>query len=194
MSDLELIKRIRDGNVSCYEELVKKYQQMIFRVCIGFVHQKDDADDLCQDIFIKVFLALPKFNGKAVFSTWLYRIAINACLNFNRKNCKDAFLVHYGELQEISEQTNRLLNEQDAGADQLLIEKENAQYVHQAIWGLPEKQRVAFVLRKYEELSQKEIAEIMKLSIGAVEQLLQRAKANLQKQLLVYYKTNYCQA
>ncbi|EOR93397.1 sigma-24 (FecI-like) [Arcticibacter svalbardensis MN12-7] len=193
MSDLDLIRRIRDGNVNCYEELVNKYQQMIFRVCIGFVHQKDDADDLSQDIFIKVFLALPKFNGKAGFSTWLYRIAINACLNFKRKNCKAIFLVHYGELEEISVQTDRLFNEQDAGADQLLIEKENAEYVHQAIRGLPEKQRVAFVLCKYEDLSQKEIAEIMKLSIGAVEQLLQRAKANLQKQLLVYYKTNYRQ-
>ncbi|WP_069658422.1 RNA polymerase sigma factor [Arcticibacter eurypsychrophilus] len=193
MSDLDLIKRIKKGDVSCYGELVNKYQQMIFRVCIGFVHQKDDADDLSQDVFIKVFLALPKFNEKAGFSTWLYRIAINACLNFKRKACKDVFLVHYGELEEISLQTDRLFNEQDTGAEQLLIEKENADYVHQAIRGLPEKQRIAFVLCKYEELSQKEIAEIMKLSIGAVEQLLQRAKGNLQKQLLVYYKTNYCQ-
>lgn len=191
MSDTELINEILRGNINCYKEIIEKYQPGVFRICMGFVHRKEDADDLCQEIFTNAFYGLNKFKMQAELSTWLYRIAVNACLNFKRKYVKDQVLVRAGAMEDMEEQVGTVFCNNGPAADKLLMDKECADRVHQAIKDLPGKQRVAFILSKYEDLSQKQIAEIMGVSVGAVEQLLQRAKANLQKQLLIYYKTNY---
>lgn len=194
MSDTELINEILRGNINCYKEIIEKYQPGVFRICMGFVHQKEDADDLCQEIFTNAFYGLNKFKGQAVLSTWLYRIAVNACLNFKRKYVKDQVLLRSGTMEDMEEQIGSAFCNNESAADKLLMDKECADLVHRAIKDLPDKQRVAFILSKYEDLSQKQIAEIMGISVGAVEQLLQRAKVNLQKHLLIYYQTNYHKA
>lgn len=190
MSDAELINRVLQGNTGYYKELVEKYQQGVFRVCLGFVHQKEDADDITQEVFVSAFLALAAFKGKSAFSTWLYRIAINACLTFKRKLMRDILLIQ----ESASKDDGSVLlfsPVESPAADELLIDKENMEQVHKAINSLPEKQRIAFVLSKYEDLPQKKVAEIMNTSEGAVEQLLQRAKCTLQKKLMTFYKRNY---
>ncbi|KAA8484173.1 RNA polymerase ECF family sigma subunit [Arcticibacter tournemirensis] len=194
MSDTELINEILRGNISCYKEIIEKYQPGVFRICMGFVHQKEDADDLSQEIFTNAFLGLSRFKGQAELSTWLYRIAVNACLNFKRKYVKDQVLLRSGTMEDMEEQIGSAFCNSESAADKLLMDKECADQVHRAMKNLPDKQRVAFILSKYEDLSQKQIAEVMGISVGAVEQLLQRAKKHLQKQLLLYYQTNYLKA
>ena len=88
MTENEIINRILNGEKNMFRLLVEKYQGMVFRTCMGFVHNKDDADDLSQEVFVGAYQALHKFKGNSSFSTWLYRIAVNASLNKIRKNRK----------------------------------------------------------------------------------------------------------
>ncbi|MBK7099695.1 MAG: RNA polymerase sigma factor [Sphingobacteriales bacterium] len=82
MSDSEIIKNILEGNNADYKLLIEKFQNQIFRVAIGFVHNKEDAEEITQDVFVKAFRNLSSFSGKSSFSTWLYRIAVNQSINF----------------------------------------------------------------------------------------------------------------
>ena len=81
MEEFEIISDILKGDKEKFRFIVEKYQQMVFRTCMGFVHDKDDADDLTQEVFIKAYQSLPKFKMESAFSTWLYRISVNASLN-----------------------------------------------------------------------------------------------------------------
>lgn len=188
MSDSDLICRVLQGNTACYREIVLKYQQHIFRLCMGFTHCKEDAEDLCQEAFINAFRSLNRFKGQSEFSTWLYRIAVNVCLNFRRRaNNKRTFLIG-GTLDAIDQTVNNQ-RIQDA-PDQSVFEKEIAEALHTGIALLPEKQRVAFILFHYQMLPQKEVAAVLGSTTGAVEQLLQRAKGHLRKKLQVFYREN----
>jgi len=179
MSEQQIIQAILKGDHSKFEWLVLKYQSMVFRTAIGFVHSKEDAEDLTQDIFIRAFQSLSSFQGNSEFSTWLYRITINTSLNQVNRNKQRSFLQTSGDL---------LLNifnkeTEDKNPHQELEQTEMETAIRKAIDSLSEKQRTAFILSKYEDLPQKEIAEIMLSSEGSEEQLLQRAKTNLQKKL-----------
>lgn len=175
MSDSKLIQEILTGNNNAFKELIEKYQERVFRTALGFVHNKEDAEDIAQEVFINVFQSLSKFKGDAEFSTWLYRITVNNSLNFVNRNKKNWFLQSIDEIFNKSDDDNTPLENLEI--------KERDERIKKAIDSLPESQRTAFILSKYEELSQKEIAQIMNRTEGAIEQLLQRAKNNLQKKL-----------
>ncbi|MFV0545038.1 MAG: RNA polymerase sigma factor [Bacteroides sp.] len=162
-----------------FEKIVREYHPMVFRTALGFVHNKEDAEDLTQEAFLRAYRAWGHFRGDAEVSTWLYRITINLSLNYiNIKNRK-------GWLQLGEEAVRKLLNLESDGCNpqEELEQQESERRVAAAIDSLPDKQRTAFVLLRYEELPQKEVAQIMGVSEGAVEQLLIRAKTNLQKKL-----------
>lgn len=169
--------------------LVEQYQQMVFRTCMGFLHNKDDADDLTQDIFIQAYQSLSRFKGEAAFSTWLYRIAVNASLNKVRKSSKNLILQRIDAFFGTEKSGEAPFLPSDAeDPENILIRQEHVEWVRRALDSLPENQRTAIVLSKYDDLSQKEIAEIMKTSQGAVEALLQRAKKNLREKLSAHGK------
>lgn len=182
ITDLEIIKKIAEGDRNQYRILVERYQQMIFRTCMGFLHNRDDADDLVQDIFIQAYQALPEFRQQSSFSTWLYRIAVNAALNRVRKNSK-SFLVRYLDIFSGSEnRDNPIANVSDyENPEDILIHDEHRVWIQKALDSLPPNQRIAIVLSKYDDLPQKEIAAIMNTTEGAVEALIQRAKSNLRR-------------
>lgn len=157
---------------------------MVFRTCIGFLHDKEDADDLTQEIFIQIYQSLAGFKGDAAVSTWIYRIAVNAALNKVRKAKKSHLLQRlegiFGKGKGHEPTVSELSYE---SPENELIRAERREWIDKALNNLPEKQRIAIVLSKYDELSQREIAAIMELTEGAVEALIQRAKANLRKVL-----------
>jgi RNA polymerase sigma-70 factor (ECF subfamily) len=156
---------------------------------MGFVHNKDDADDLTQEIFIQVYQSLYRFKGESAFSTWIYRIAVNASLNKLRKNTSNPFFHRLDALFGTrKEKENSLPVFDNENPESILIRQENEKWVQRALDSLPENQRTALVLSKYDDLSQKEIAEIMRTTEGAVEALLQRAKTNLKKKLSSSFK------
>jgi RNA polymerase sigma-70 factor (ECF subfamily) len=184
ITDLEIIKQITEGDINQYRILVERYQQMIFRTCMGFLHDRDDADDLVQDIFIQAYQALPQFRQQSSFSTWLYRIAVNAALNKVRKNSRSFLLSYPNSFSESDDRDNTVANVSDyENPEEILIRDEHRAWIQKALDSLPTNQRTALILSKYDDLPQKEIAAIMKTTEGAVEALIQRAKANLRKLL-----------
>ncbi len=187
MSDINIIKEILQGDKNQFKFLIEKYQNQVFRICMGYVHCTDDANDLTQETFIQAYQKLHQFQSKAAFSTWLYRIAVNICLNHLRKKKGNIIDRIEGALDALTSKTQMLMPE-GQNPEEILISSEHTEFIDKAIEKLSDKQKTAFVLSKYEELSQKEISEIMQISEGAVESLLQRAKANLQKRISHYLK------
>ena len=189
MTDTEIINITLQGGRNEFRTLVERYQSMVFRTCMGFLHDKDDADDLTQEVFIQAYQSLNKFKNDSAFSTWIYRIAVNASLNRLRKNSRTPILNRLdslfvtGKEKEISLTAN-----EDEDPESILIRLEKSKWIQAALDSLPENQRTVIVLSKYDDLSQKEIAEIMKITEGAVESLIQRAKANLKVKLSSTYK------
>ncbi|HBE42753.1 MAG TPA: hypothetical protein DDW27_16420 [Bacteroidales bacterium] len=184
MNEHELIKLILQGERDKFRIFVEKYQQMVFRTCMGFVHNKEDADDLTQEVFIQAYQSLPDFKMKSAFSTWLYRIAVNASLNKVRKSAGTSFIQRLESFFGAeNSKTSQLTASDTDDPENIIIKKEHSQWLQKALDSLPENQRTAIVLSKYDDLSQKEIAEIMKTTEGAVEALLQRAKMNLREKL-----------
>lgn len=179
MTDSEYIQAVRSGNRLAFKPLVERYQQLVFRTSMGFLHHQQDAEDLTQEVFVKVFQTLDSYNGDAGFATWLYRITVNHCLNSIRKRKRREFFSFTEDLfTHTFDKSSDEIN-----PDEQLEKNEREQLIQQAIDSLSEKQRTAFVLSRYDELPQKDIARIMNISEGAVEQHLQRAKTNLQKKL-----------
>jgi len=179
MSDQQIIEEILKGNQTMFRLLVEKYQKMVFVTAIGFVHNKEDAEDLTQEIFVKVWESLSSFKGDSEFSTWLYRIAVNSSINSVQKKQQN----HFIELAEEWIQSFFHVESGEKDSQQLLEANETDAAIQKAIDSLPVSQRTAFLLSTYDDLSQKQIADVMQRSEGAVEQLLQRAKTNLQIKL-----------
>jgi RNA polymerase sigma-70 factor, ECF subfamily len=189
MNDSEIIRLILNGDRQKFRVLVEKHQSMVFRTCMGFLHDKDDAEDLTQDIFIQAYQSLNGFRKDSSFSTWIYRVAVNASLNKVRKNAGkpimhriDTFFLLTGDKESFQLQPDTI------NPESILIRQEHAKWVQNALDSLPENQRTAIVLSKYDDLPQKEIAEIMKTTEGAIEALIQRAKKNLRIKLSSAYK------
>jgi RNA polymerase sigma-70 factor, ECF subfamily len=184
MNDGEIIRQILQGDRNIYRTLVERYQPMVFRTCMGFLHNKDDADDLTQDVFIQAYQALSRFKGDSSFSTWIYRIAVNSSLNKVRQTSKSYLLQRLEAVFGPEKNKTFEISIPDTeNPENILILSEHKEWVQNALNNLPENQRIAIVLSKYDDLSQKEIAEIMKITEGAVEALIQRAKANLRRKL-----------
>lgn len=178
MTDIEIIHLVLQNDRAYFRLLVEKYQQMVFRTCMGYLHHKEDAEDLTQEIFVQVYQTLATFKSEATFPTWLYRISVNASLNHLRKASKWGFLQRFENRFESDVPIPSTEN-----PEELFIQDEHRNWVNRALDSLPEKQRTAIVLSKYDDLSQKEIAAVMQTTEGAVEALLQRAKANLRDKL-----------
>jgi RNA polymerase sigma-70 factor (ECF subfamily) len=189
LTDSEIIRQIAEGDRNMFRKLVERYQPMVFRTCMGFLHHKDDADDLTQEVFIQTYQTLSGFKGDASFSTWIYRISVNASLNKIRKSQKNQLLQRLESVfggDTIKEYSFPIPDTENP--ENILIRSEHRAWVQRALNSLPENQRTAIVLSKYDDLPQKEIAAIMNMTEGAVEALIQRAKANLREKLSALQK------
>jgi RNA polymerase sigma-70 factor (ECF subfamily) len=189
MDEAQLIKGIQQGDRKSFQILVETYQRMVVNTCLAIVHNKADAEDLAQDVFLEIFRTAENFRGDSKVSTWLYRIATNRSLNMIRNNKRKRFF------QSIEEaftggrnRTSEISETRGDQPDQNITDQQRSDLLHRAIDRLPEKQRIAFTLNKYEELPYQQIAEIMEISLASLESLIHRAKKNLQEQLLDCYK------
>lgn len=187
--EAEVVERIRSGEQELFGEVVRAHQPLVFTTCLGFTHSREDAEDLTQEVFISAYQQLSRFKGDSKISTWLYRIAVNASLNHMRNSKRrSVFQRIEGLFVRDKAEVQPAAMPLGDNPEQLLISAQEREAVQQAIDSLPQSQRVAFTLSRYDELPQSEIAAIMSISEGAVEQLLQRAKGNLRKKLVAFYK------
>ena len=186
MDDAGLVKRLQLREESAFKELVDGHQNMIVNTCFGFLHNTEEAEDVAQEVFIQVFKSIDSFRGDAKLSTWLYRIAVNRSLNKIRSR-KSKFFVGIDSLFELGRSPG---GSHSVTPYESLENQERAKVLHDAIDKLPNNQKTAFVLSKYKGLPNKKISEIMATTLSSVEALLNRAKKNLQKILLEYYKNS----
>ncbi|NVM01446.1 MAG: sigma-70 family RNA polymerase sigma factor, partial [Candidatus Helarchaeota archaeon] len=186
MNELEIIEEIKQDKSEYFKELVDKYKNMVFRICFGFVKNKEDAEDIAQDVFFTIYKNIKNFKFESKISTWIYRIAVNRSLNHIRKrklprifskiNLKEGNVDEYAEIPA----------SEDSSADFKVITDEKKRIIYKVLNGLPSNQRIAFTLYNIKGLTYEEIAEIMGCSISAVESRMHRAKMNLQKRLVKY--------
>ena len=189
MSDTEIIEQLKQGNQLAFKKLVDTHQKLVVNTCYGLVQNREDAEDVAQEVFVEVYRNIEKFRSDSKLSTWLYRIAVNRSLNHIRDNRKHKWFQGFDD--EDAAANKDLLRTKTADSDEPEYDLENKQralILKEAINSLPKNQKVAFTLSKYEELSYHEIAEVMDLSVSSVESLLFRAKKGLQKKLYKCYK------
>ncbi|WP_218598771.1 RNA polymerase sigma factor [Polaribacter sp. NJDZ03] len=189
MNEQDFITQLTAGKQSAFSQLLDDYQQKVFGTCISFIPNKEDAEDVAQEVFLEVFKSIHKFKGDSKLSTWIYKIATNKCLEFIRKkNTKKRFAFMQTILGNETplDKTSYFTEVNHPGI--LLENKEKSAIIFKAINTLPEVQRVVFTLAKIDDKSYQEIVEITGKSLSSVESLMFRAKKNLQVKLENFYK------
>jgi RNA polymerase sigma-70 factor (ECF subfamily) len=181
MEEKQLVRLAQEGSPEAFEELVRKFQPKVFSMALSFTRNREAADDLAQEIFLKAYLALPRFHGKSEFGTWLYRISVNHIKDHLRKKGR-AKEVSLDDVREISfsdkEQAEKAEQERETEARRTLVQK--------FVEGLPEKYRVILTLRDVQGLPYEDISRTLKLSPGTVDSRLHRARRMLRAKLAPY--------
>ena len=173
--DLELLQQTAQGNEKAFEQLMAKYEQAVFNTIYRYTGNTEDVEDLAQEIFIKVWKNAVKFKGKAKFSTWLYRIAVNHCLDYRKKHKQKPVSLDRITDKGKTPESLQISTDHD--------QERNVTLVRKALAELPDRQRIAIILAQYEGLSYKEIAQTMKVSVSSVESLIFRARRSLKTRL-----------
>ena len=173
VDDRTLVDACLHGRRDAFDLIVERHQRQVYQLCYRFAGNHEDASDLAQDVFIRAYRGLHSFKGQAAFSTWLYRIAVNVCLN--RVGTQQRKWTTLDAADQVDVRQER--------ADARLLRGERAAAVRAAIARLPKKQRAALILRVYHDLPHDEIAQIVGTSVGAVKANFFHALANLKKLL-----------
>jgi RNA polymerase sigma-70 factor (ECF subfamily) len=178
--DRELVRRAQANDREAYEELVKRHQQRVFAVASGILRRHEDVEDIAQQVFIKAYFSLKRFDGRAAFSTWLYRITLNECWDLLRKK-KVRPLLYESDLSE--EQSQRIASAENAdGAGPDILQRlETRQRVEMLLAGLEERDRLMLILKEVEGFSIEEIAEVLDLNANTVKVRLFRARRRVVK-------------
>ena len=189
MNDHELIDKIAQKDEQAFRIFVEKYHVLVLNVCNNILNNYDDSMDISQEVFIKIYDSIDKFRGESKISTWLYRIAINKSLNYLRSKKRERWFTSLDILFGSDSQKQEIKDSTLTIAENI-ENNDNKNALHFAINKLPEKQKIAITLNSFEELPYKEISEIMQISVTEVGVLINRAKKNLKKLILDYYKNN----
>lgn len=160
------------GRAGAFDLVVERHRRVVYQLCYRFVGNHEDASDLSQDVFLRAYRGLRKFRGRSSLATWLYRIAVNVCLN--RVSAKTLQSEPIAERQFVAE---------GESAAERVLRTERGVRVRAAIAQLPRKQRATLILRVYHELSHQEIADVLGSTVGAVKANLFHALGNLRKEL-----------
>jgi RNA polymerase sigma-70 factor (ECF subfamily) len=180
----ELMAKVAEGDEFAFQILVHRHQSSVLNLIYRYLGDRTMAGDLAQEVFIRVWRAAKSYEPKARFTTWVYRIAANLCLN-ELKSAKGKKLI---PLESEEEDGRRIASENrfdvSPSPEDLLLAEERSRRISEALQSLPESQRMALILKRYEGLSYDEIARVMRCSVSAVESLLVRAKRNLQEKLI----------
>lgn len=178
--DKSILQKCKKNDKNAFAELFKFYQNYLFKLCYSYVQNEQETLDLMQEIFIKLYTNIGKYDEKYPFHPWIRRVAVNTCLNVKRKKVPLSIPLNAGE-------DGLELEEQLAAEADTALEVEHhdmSRIIKQHISCLPEKQRMVIILRYFEDLSYEEIAELLKIPLGTVKTDLYRAKNALKSRLV----------
>src|ERR1700689_167917 len=176
--EAELVRLAQSGEEAAFEELIRRHQQRVFGLVHGILRRREDVEDVVQQVFLKVFVSLKRFDLRAAFSTWLYKITVNECWDYLRKK-KVRPLVYETDLSE--EQVSRLdgVVSAERPPESPARRAETKDLLDQLLEELPERDRELLVLKEVEGFSVQELAEILDLNVNTVKVRLFRARARL---------------
>ena len=180
--DIELIARARSGDERAFRTLLGKYERAVYSICLRMVRDREEASDLSQESFIKVFNMLERYNPSYAFSSWLFKITSNLCIDYLRKRRIETYAMDDpidGEKGEIQRQYEA----PDLDPEQEMLKKEKMTRLDDAINALPEHYRIMLVLRHQEHLSYEEIASTLEIPLGTVKARIHRAREMLKSSL-----------
>jgi len=175
--------RIAKGDADAFELLVNRHQTSASNLIYRFVGDRTQAKDLAQEVFIRVWQAAGSYQPKAKFTTWIYRITANLCLNELKSSRRKKWLQFLRSDSDHEAQIEEDFPDRSPSPEDVLLTKEQSHQITKALQSLPDNQRMALVLKRYDDLSYAEIAQIIGCSVSAVESLLIRAKRTLQEKL-----------
>ena len=184
----ELMARIAEGDDSAFEILVNRHQTSILNLVYRFIGDRTQAKDLAQEVFIRVWQGAKRYEPKAKFTTWVYRITANLCFNELKSSRRKKWFSFNWSDEDGKHTFEETLADSTPSTEDLLLEKERNRQISDALQSLPENQRMAMILKRYDDLSYQEIGQIIGCSVSAVESLLVRAKRALQEKLKNYEK------
>jgi RNA polymerase sigma factor (sigma-70 family) len=187
MNEQELIAGLIDQDRNAIRFLVSEHRTAVIKTACYFVGNMEDAEDISQEVFIGILRSIRGYRGKASLGTWIYRITVNRSLDFLKKKKRKEFGLKVGSWFSFREDGHEQHQADLSYEDRTLASRETGQILEKAIASLPENQKVAFILNKYDELPCQEIARIMNVSLSSVESLIHRAKMNLQKKLAAHF-------
>jgi RNA polymerase sigma-70 factor, ECF subfamily len=188
LSSENLMTRIAKGDDEAFEILVNRHQTSVLNLIYRFIGDRTQAKDLAQEVFLRVWQAAAGYKPKAKFTTWLYRITANLCSNELKSSRRKKWLQFLRSDADHEVQIEEDFPDNSPSPEDLLLVKERSRQITDALQRLPENQRMALILKRYDDLSYQEIAQILGCSVSAVESLLVRAKRNLQEKLKIYEK------
>lgn len=181
VGDEQLVALAQKGDQHAFEELVQRHQQKAFRIAFDFARDREEAKDLSQEAFLRAYTHLSNFDGRSGFYTWFYRILVNICLDYRRRQKRTA-AEEFNETSENQiEPSHQTAN--PVSPDQQVIAGQLSRKVGEALESLPPRQRTAFILKNHQGLSIREIAEIMQTAEGTVKVHLHRAVTALRQNL-----------
>ena len=179
MNDQDLIRQIRSGHVEVYGELVRQYNRKVMGSCLSMLENNRDAEEAAQDIFVKAYQSLDKFKGDSSFSTWLYRITANHCLDILRWRTRQKTVSLNALIEKNENQIHWIFATPETAASTF----ENRQLIHRILSTLPDECRIILTLRELEELEFQEIADVLDCSLVTVKVRLARARRLLNENL-----------
>jgi RNA polymerase sigma-70 factor, ECF subfamily len=176
--DRELVRRAQAGDKEAFEGLVRRHQHRVFAVAGGILRRREDVEDIAQQVFVKAYFSLKRFDQRAAFSTWLYKITVNECWDLLRKK-KVRPLVYESDLSEEQAQQFSASEKVQSGAQDISDKLEAQQQVELLLQGLDERDRMMLILKEVEGFAIEEIAEILDLNANTVKVRLFRARRRI---------------
>jgi len=188
LDDQNLVKGIKAGEPGVFKQLVEFYQARVLNTCYSFLHNREDAEEVAQDVFLEVHKSISGFRGQAKLSTWIYRISVTRSLDLIRKKKRKKRFGRFVRIIGLDNPVERVPAPRRSEPHIALEEEERFQVLKEAMDSLPVNQRIALTLSNFEKRSYSEIAEVLGTTVSAVESLIHRGKKNLRGKLYRYYK------
>jgi len=182
--DNQLISRAQKGDNIAFEQLVMKYDRIVLNIAYGYRNSKEDAQDIYQEVFLRVYRGLKNFQSRSQFSTWLYRITVNVCIEYKRK-VKNYINQSLNKFDDENDNNFSFESNLDSGEriDQYTVDNERNNFIKSEIDKLPKQLKMAFTLKYYQELKIKEISSLMNCSEGTIKGYLFTSSKKLREKL-----------
>lgn len=188
--DAALMLRVKQGDMGAFEQLVDKYKQPVMNVVYRMLRDATEAEDVAQNVFVQVYKSASRYEVSSKFSTWLFTIARNLCLNeLRRRSRHPAESMDAGHPEQEDQPWQQFEDKKTFSPPDKLLQGELEQKIEEALAELPENQRTAILLCRQDELSYEDIAKVLQCSLSATKSLIHRGRETLKQKLKPYLKT-----